>query len=115
MYYPLQWFEPATAFDRPHGFDSGSDPARRAALEMAAEADITAATPFIRLLSEDDDDGFAVYRRVVDPDTGVVEGFTVAPMDLSELLTSRIPDSIAETDLEGGRCHRCPSRCHRHR
>ncbi len=97
VYYPLKWFEPATAFDRPHGFDSGSDPVRRATLEMAAEADVTAATPFIRLFSEDEHDGFAIYRRVVDPDTEAVEGFTVAPMDLSELLTARIPDSIAET------------------
>lgn len=97
VYYPLQWFEPSGAFDRPHGFDSGSDPVRRAALERAADADVTAATPFLRLFSEDEDDGFAIYRRVIDPDTGVVEGFTVAPMDLSELLTARIPDSIAET------------------
>ena len=97
VYYPLQWFEPSTAFDRPHGFDSGSEPVRRAALEKAAESDVTTATPFLRLFSEDEDDGFAIYRRVVDPDTGVVRGFTVAPMDLSELLTSRIPDSIAET------------------
>lgn len=97
VYYPLQWFEPSSAFDRPHGFDSGSDPVRLAALERAAETDVTTATPFLRLFSEDDEDGFAIYRRVVDPDTGVVQGFTVAPMDLSELLTSRIPDSIAET------------------
>ena len=97
VYYPAQWFEPRELFDRPHGFDSGSDPVRRATLERAAEADATIATPFLQLFSEDEGDGFNLYRRVADPETGVVEGFTLAPMDLSELITSRIPDSIAET------------------
>jgi signal transduction histidine kinase len=97
LYYPVKWFEPGAAFDRPHGFDSGSDPVRLSALQRAAEEDVTVITPFLRLLSEDDDDGFAMYRRVVDLDTGMVVGFTVVPMDLSELLASRIPDSVAET------------------
>ncbi|HUP15344.1 MAG TPA: CHASE domain-containing protein [Acidimicrobiia bacterium] len=96
VYYPAQWFEPAGAFDRPHGFDSGSDPVRRAALERTAEADATIATPFLQLFSEDEDDGFILYRRVADPETGAIEGFTLAPMDLSELLATRIPPSIAE-------------------
>lgn len=34
---------------------------------------------------------------MADPGTGVVEGFTLAPMDLSELITSRVPASIGET------------------
>ena len=97
VYYPAQWFEPAGAYDRPHGFDSGSDPVRRAALERAAEADATIASPFLQLFSEEEEDGFILYRRVADPETGFVEGFTLAPMDLSELVTSRIPDSITET------------------
>jgi signal transduction histidine kinase len=96
VYYPAQWFEPSEAFNRPHGFDSGSDPVRRAALERTAEADVTIATPFLQLFSEDDEDGFLLYRRVTDAETGVVQGFVLAPMDLSALLTSRIPDSIAE-------------------
>jgi signal transduction histidine kinase len=97
VYYPTQWFEPAETFDRPHGFDSGSDSVRRAALERTAEADATIATPFLQLFSEDEGDGFILYRRVADPETGVVEGFILAPMDLSDLLITRIPDSIAET------------------
>jgi signal transduction histidine kinase len=97
VYYPAQWFEPAAAFDRPHGFDSGSDPVRRAALERTARADATIASPFLQLFSRDEDDGFNLYRRVADPETGSVQGFTIAPMDLSELVTSRLPDSIAET------------------
>ena len=97
VYYPALWFEPAAAFGRPHGFDSGSDPLRRAALERTAGADTTIASPFLQLFSEDDDDGFNLYRRVTDPQTGVVEGFTLAPMDLSELITSRVPASIGET------------------
>ncbi|HKY48660.1 MAG TPA: ATP-binding protein [Acidimicrobiia bacterium] len=97
VYYPALWFEPAAAFGRPHGFDSGSDPVRLAALERTAAADTTIASRFLQLFSEDDDDGFNLYRRVTDPQTGVVEGFTLAPMDLSELITSRVPASIGET------------------
>lgn len=97
VYYPTLWFEPAASFDRPQGFDSGSDPVRRAALERSAGADTTISSPFLQLFSEEDDDGFNLYRRVADPETGVVEGFTLAPMDLSELITSRVPASIGET------------------
>lgn len=97
IYYPVQWFEPNGAFGRPHGFDSGSDPTRLLALERAFRTDSIIATPFLRLFSEQEGDGFIMYRRVVDPDSGVVEGFAVAPMDLSDLLAARIPDSIAET------------------
>jgi len=97
FYYPLQWFEPEEAFDRPHGFDSGSDPTRLAALERAATTDRMIASPFVRLFSEADQDGFVMYRRVVDPNTGAVEGFTVSGIDVGELLAARIPESVGET------------------
>ncbi len=89
-YAPLQWFEPAEAFDRPHGFDSFSEPSRRAALERARTTGEFAVSTFLQLVSEDDSDGFLVYWPVTDPETGEVVGFTAAPMDLSELLDDRI-------------------------
>ncbi len=96
-YYPVLWFEPEASFDRPHGFDSGSNSVRLAALTTAATGDRTIATPLLRLFSEEDEDGFLLYRRVVDPRTGVVEGFTLAPMDVSEMLADQVPGAIAET------------------
>lgn len=95
-YAPLQWFEPAEAFDRPHGFDSFADPDRRAALERARASGDFAVSTFLRLVSEDDSDGFLVYWPVTDPETGAVAGFTVAPMDLSELLDARISSRLGD-------------------
>lgn len=95
-YVPVQWFEPFEAFGRPHGFDSFSEPNRLAALETARSTGEVSASPFLQLVSEHELDGFLLYWPVTDPDTGEVVGFTVAPMDLSELLDSRFP-----TTLEG--------------
>ncbi|MDF1597997.1 MAG: CHASE domain-containing protein [Acidimicrobiia bacterium] len=85
-YVPVQWFEPSEAFDQPHGFDSMSQLDRLTALERARTTHEVAATPFVRLVSETESDGFLMYWPVIDPDTDAVVGFTVAPMDLSELL-----------------------------
>ncbi|HKX76381.1 MAG TPA: CHASE domain-containing protein [Acidimicrobiia bacterium] len=96
-YYPLLWFEPADAFNRPQGFDSGSDPVRRAALVRAGDSDEPVATPFLRLFSEEDDDGFLLYRRVISPQNGELQGFVVVPMDLSDLLAAHVPEMVAAT------------------
>ncbi|MEX1092140.1 MAG: CHASE domain-containing protein [Acidimicrobiia bacterium] len=98
-YVPVQWFEPDDAFGRPHGFDSGSEPKRRAALERARSSGEVTVTPFLRLVSEEDSDGFVVYWPVTDSVSGAVVGFTLAAMDLSELLESQIPQSLSD-DLE---------------
>lgn len=97
MYYPVQWFEPAAAFGSPHGFDAGSEPQRRAAIEWATTNQAMAATPFIRLLSEVEDDGFVLYLPVLDPGSGDVIGFTAPAMDLSELVAAYLPESAAES------------------
>jgi signal transduction histidine kinase len=95
-YIPVQWFEPADAFDRPHGFDSGSEPIRRAALAQAQTTGEATATSFLQLVSESERDGFLVYRQVIDPDTGDLVGFTVAPMDLEEMLDGHIPAALSD-------------------
>lgn len=96
-YAPVQWFEPFDAFGRPHGFDSLSEPNRRAALETARITGELAATPFLRLVSEEEPDGFLLYWPVTEPDTGIISGFVVAPMDLSELLNGHLPEMLRET------------------
>ena len=95
-YMPVLWFEPGDAFDHPHGFDSGSEPRRRAALAQAQITREAAATPFLRLISEQEPDGFLVYWPVIDPDTDQVVGFTLAPMDLSGLLDGQLPSALSE-------------------
>jgi len=97
VYYPVQWFEPAAAFQGPHGYDAGSEPQQLAAVEWATRLEVMAATPFLRLLSEDEDDGFVLYQPVRDGRSGDVIGFTMAPMDMSELVAAHLPDSVAES------------------
>jgi signal transduction histidine kinase len=95
-YMPVLWFEPADAFDRPHGFDSGSEPSRRAALALAQIRREATATAFLRLLAEDDSDGFLVYWPIRGAEYEQVVGFAVAPMDLGELLEGQIPAALAD-------------------
>lgn len=94
QYLPLEWFEPAEAFDDPFGFDSYSEANRRKALERAWTSGDYAITTFVRLVSEQDFDGFLVYWPVTDPETEEVMGFAVAPMDLGELLQGHIPSRL---------------------
>ncbi len=96
-YAPIQWVEPPDAFGRPQGFDSMSNPDRAAALEQARNTGELAATPFLRLVSETEADGFLMYWPVTDPNTATVVGFTVAAMDLSELLDGHIPEALTSS------------------
>jgi signal transduction histidine kinase len=95
-YVPLQWFEPADSFGRPHGFDSTSELERRSALGRALSDKRAAITSFLNLISETETDGFLMYWPVTDPGSNEVFGFTVAPMDLSELLDGQIDGSVSE-------------------
>lgn len=99
VYAPVQWFEPADAFGRPHGFDAMSEPQRRSAVEWALAGRDVGATSFLRLVSDDDTDGFLLYWPVVSPETREVEGVAVAPMDLSDLITGNAPPSVLQ-DIE---------------
>lgn len=96
-YVPVQWFEPADAFGRPHGFDSASEEERRLALNRARSEKEPAVTTFISLVSEEDPDGFLIYWPVADPNNGQVAGYTVAPMDLSELMDGQVGPAMART------------------
>jgi signal transduction histidine kinase len=92
---PVQWFEPRNITNRPHGFDSASDPIRRSALIRARWDKEASVTSFLTLIEEGDDDGFLIYWPVIDPDTKATTGFAVAPMDLSDLLEGQIDASLA--------------------
>lgn len=93
---PVLWFEPEEAFDGPHGFDSASEAARSSALLRARTQKAAAVTAFLQLVSENEDDGFLIYWPVTDPATNEVIGFTVAPMDRSELLDDHLSRSISD-------------------
>ncbi len=87
---PLLWFEPEDAFGGPSGWDSTSERTRHFALIRAKTEKGPAMTSFLALVSEEDEDGFLVYWPVMDPETSEVTGFTVATMDLSDLLDDQV-------------------------
>ncbi|MGZ8785361.1 MAG: CHASE domain-containing protein [Acidimicrobiia bacterium] len=93
-YFPLQWFEPTEAFGRPHGFDSSSEINRWEALQHSRKTLGVGVTSFLQLVSETEADGFLMYWPGKDPATDEVNGFTVAPMDLSELLDSHLAAAL---------------------
>jgi signal transduction histidine kinase len=99
FHVPVLWFEPAEAFGRPHGFDSNSEANRRSALIRARVEKEPAVTQFLTLVSEEEGDGFLVYWPVTDPETNEVLGFTVAPMDLSELMGANLR-GVATDDID---------------
>lgn len=100
-YVVVQWFEPADAFDRPHGFDSLSEPNRRGALTRARLTHEATATPLLQLLSRTDNDGFLLYWPVVDNERSEVVGYSIAPMDLSDLIAGQVDSGLTgELDWE---------------
>lgn len=100
-YVLVQWFEPAEAFDNPHGFDSLSEPNRRGALTRARLSHEATATPLLQLLSRTDSDGFLLYWPVIDNESLEVVGFSIAPMDLSDLVAGQVDSGLTgELDWE---------------
>jgi signal transduction histidine kinase len=96
-YAPVQWFEPRDIANQPHGFDSASESVRRFALVRARANKKPAVTTFLTLLADDDSDGFLVYWPILNPATSEATGYTVAPMDLSDLLDGQIPAGLSDS------------------
>ena len=66
-YYPVTWVEPLAGNEKAVGFDLGSDPVRRAAIEAAIAARAPQATGRITLVQETGDQfGFLVFHPVFD-------------------------------------------------
>ena len=94
VHFPLQWYEPVASFDGIQGFDSMNDPGRLGALELARVNRDTAVSPFMRLISEEDDDGFAMYWPITDAETDALVGYAVGAMDLGELMNGAVADAV---------------------
>jgi signal transduction histidine kinase len=94
VHVPLQWYEPAAAFPDIEGFDSMSDAGRRDAMEHARVTRDTAVSPFMRLVSEEEADGFVMYWPVTNAETEALIGYAVAAMDLADMLNGAIPDAV---------------------
>jgi signal transduction histidine kinase len=96
VHFPIQWLEPESAFAGIQGYDSMSDPGRATAMEHARLTRDTAVSPFMQLVSQDDDDGFVVYWPITDAETEALVGYAVAAMDLGEMMEGALADSVDE-------------------
>jgi signal transduction histidine kinase len=94
FHVPLQWYEPAAAFADIEGFDSMSDAGRRDAIEHARVTRDTAVSPFMRLVSENEADGFVMYWPITDAETEALVGYAVAAMDLGDMMNGAVPDAV---------------------
>jgi signal transduction histidine kinase len=92
VYFPIKYFEPADALDRPLGLDAGSPPGMLPYLLRAVSSDTTVATPLLPLATTGQQ-GLLLYRRVQER-SGRVTGLVAAPIILDDLIVDRVPESL---------------------
>lgn len=100
VYYPLLQVAPLATSDATRGYDVGSEPLRRAAIEEAARSNLPSATEPISLIQETGHQkGMVIFRPVRDQvEPHRLRGFAVAVLQLDALLWDANPDDA--TNLE---------------
>ena len=82
-YYPVAYAVPAAANARALGLDLGSEPARRAALDLAASTRLPAATrPLALVQTGQNTPGLLAAHPVFSEGTGRLQGYAVGVIDL---------------------------------
>ena len=101
VYYPLFMVTPLRGFERAVGYDLGSEPRRRAALEDAVRTGFSTATDPIRLVQDVGAQiGMLISRPVFEKGPPArLRGFAVAVMEMRSLLQSVAPDDVAFMEL----------------
>jgi len=94
-YYPILQVAPLPGNESAVGFDMGSDPARREALEAAAQGGLTTASEAVTLLQEcSNQQGILIYRPVfAAAPVPHLSGFAVAVLRINTLLQSDPQDN----------------------
>lgn len=97
-YVPVQWSYPTSVYGGVYGYDISSWPPLAESIDRAAATRTAAVTPFMELTPlSDQTDIFAVVWPVPRVNTRIVEGFTVALVDLSDFLEARLPPTLADS------------------
>lgn len=101
LYYPVLWVVPPENNQQALGFDLGSEPRRRAALEEAARTGrVTATNPITLVQETGTQKGMLLYRPVFDlehPDR--LRGFALAVLRMGDLLENARQDDLADLSL----------------
>ena len=97
VYYPVLRVAPLAGNELAVGFDLGSEPVRRAALETAARTGLPTATDPINLVQETGTQkGMLVYRAVFSRENVKrLRGFALAVLQMKSLLRCTVPDDSA--------------------
>ena len=97
VYYPVLRVAPLAGNERAVGYDLGSEPARRAALERAARTGLPTATDPITLVQQTGTQkGMLVYRAVFSLDNvRRLRGFALAVLQMKSLLRCAATDNSA--------------------
>lgn len=93
LHFPVQYFEPSDALERPLGLDGGSPPGRLPYLMQAVNTGRTVATPLVPLATTGQE-GFIVFSPVVGA-SGTVEALVASPVVLTDLMSDRVPSGVA--------------------
>jgi PAS domain S-box-containing protein len=101
LYYPVLQVAPLAGNERALGYDLGSEPRRRAALEEAARAGLLSASDPVSLVQETGSQrGALIYRPVfADLEPRRLRGFAVAVLRLGTLLRSATTDNATLLEL----------------
>ena len=101
IFYPVSQVAPATGNEPALGFDLGSDPPRREALEAAARTGLTCGTDPLTLVQETEDQKSLLICRPVfaAAQPPRLRGFVVAALRLGTLLLKAAPDNPALLEL----------------
>ncbi|MBI5593197.1 MAG: response regulator [Deltaproteobacteria bacterium] len=101
VYYPVFQVAPRAGNERAPGYDLGSEPLRRAALEEATRSGLPTATDLITLVEETDaQKGMLIYRPVFDgKDPKRLRGFALAVLRMKSLLRSVSTDNAVLMEL----------------
>ncbi len=101
MYYPVFRVVPEEDNRKAIGFDLGSEPLRRAALEEAVRTGFSTATEPVTLVQETGSQkGMLIFRPVfADDQRRQLRGLAVAVLRLDDALAATIPDGVMETEL----------------
>lgn len=108
VYYPIWYAEPLVDDRAALGYDLGSEPALRAALENALESGLPSASEPITLVQETEDEvGWFVFRPVfaAEPSSDTLRGFAVASVRFPPFLrtitrTGPLDDMPVAVDLD---------------
>jgi len=101
VYYPIFQVAPLAGNESVVGFDTGSEPLRRAALEEAMASGVPVATAPISLVQESGEQkGMVIYHPVFSVDgSHRPRGFAVAVLRMDALLKSALSDSSMPLEL----------------